>query len=422
MAMDVNWTQNPEQNVTASRDACSAPAQMAMPDWVLAAALHWGLFWGGWYTCPKAGQTSVFRDTHHFEFRGSPALARQILAKNSASGASPPVVPGIADLLLSCGDRGASVAALRALLAPGDRPNESDSLQETFTPALATALTKVQTRLGLPATGAFDPATAAALGVTVHHTEVFPVLHTNSCGAAVQALQGKLGMTASGTFGSTTLTQLRSWQKAHGLAPTGITDTATAVALGLRLATSPPPTATTTADTTTTTADTTTTSDGSTTTATTTTTPPSTTVDPAAPKVMIPLKSGSSGTSVRTLQRALTKAGYRTPVTGSFGSTTTRNLRKFMTDHSLPVSSTLTVAAAHALGLRPVPKVPTSPGAKGEHVVMLQNRLRDAGFVAIVADGTFGTRTKAALKAYQESQGLKVTGILDAKTSASLGW
>jgi len=416
-ALDVNWTQNPLQTVTSPTDACGTAAEHAMPDWVLAQAMHWGLFWGGWYSCPKTGSRSAVRDPHHFEFRGTPDLARRILAKNASPGTPNPPVPATGDLLLSCGDRGVGVATLRALLAPDDRPVESALLADTFTTTLAAALVTVQTRLGLPATGTLDPTTAAALGVTVRHTEVFPVLHQSSCGEPVRALQRALGVPVTGLFTTTTLGQLRTWQRGHGLAPTGITDTATAAALGLRVTASGGGSGTTTTTSSTTTSSTTTSSTTTSTTSSTTTT----TVDPSEPMVTVPLKPGARSASVTALQEALTAAGYPTPAVGRFGSATAASLRRFKADAGLPITSTLTMAAAQLLGLTPVPSVPTRPGQRGEHVQLLQIALRAEGF-AIAADGRFGPGTKAALKIHQQRTGVKVTGILDAATAKTFGW
>jgi len=121
------------------------------------------------------------------------------------------------------------------------------------------------------------------------------------------------------------------------------------------------------------------------------------------------------------LQHALTAAGYPTKATGFFGGVTSSRLKKFKKDHGMPATSTLTAAAAQALGLTPVPKVPTVYGEKGEHVVMLQDALRARGFV-ISNDGRFGPGTRQALRTFQAEAGLKVTGKLDAATAKALGW
>ena len=87
----------------------------------------------------------------------------------------------------------------------------------------------------------------------------------------------------------------------------------------------------------------------------------------------------------------------------------------------MSATSTLTVAAAQALGLTPVPKVSTVYGEKGEHVVMIQDALRARGF-AIANDGRFGPGTRQALRTVQAEAGLKVTGKFDAATATVLGW
>lgn len=401
LAVDVNYTANPLQQVYHSTDACAANVKMNIPDWVLKTAQHWGMFWGGWYSCPKAGQRSVFKDPHHFEFRGTPDTAAAIIAKNTAEDAVRAWVPELEDLLLSCGDRGASVLRIRQLLPDAYRPSEVASAQTTYTATLASAVARWQADHDLPPTGVFDAATATALGLTVRHTEVFPVLHLHSCGDAVKALQSKLGLTVTGTFGTTTMNTLRSWQVTNRLPPTGVTDTRTAKALGLRLATPEPPTSTTLPD-----------SSGD---------PPTGSTDPPILRAAIPLSYGARNASVSALQRALTAAGYPTAVTGRFGTTTLRNLRAFQTANKLRVSSTLSLAAAQLLGLVPRPKLPVRYGQSGDHVRLVQRALRDRG-VNLRVDGRFGSATRRAVVAFQRSAGIKVTAVVDSATARALGW
>jgi peptidoglycan hydrolase-like protein with peptidoglycan-binding domain len=54
-----------------------------------------------------------------------------------------------------------------------------------------------------------------------------PVLAVGSRGGPVRTLQQLVGVSADGIFGPVTEKALRSWQAAHGLAPTGIADAAT---------------------------------------------------------------------------------------------------------------------------------------------------------------------------------------------------
>ena len=239
LAVDLNYSTNSLQTADDPTDACSAQVQHAVPNWVLAAAMHWGLYWGGWYSCSGSSALSAVRDPHHFEYRGTPELAQAILAKNTGTipgkKAAKATVPKIAELFLACGDAGDSVVRLRKLLPRSYRPREASIQNEVFTPRLTTALARWQRDRGLPITGALDPQTAEALGVTVKHREVFPVLHLHSCGEAVRVLQNALGIEATGTFDAATMVALRNWQSAHGLGPTGVVDTATAAAIGLEV-------------------------------------------------------------------------------------------------------------------------------------------------------------------------------------------
>ena len=60
-------------------------------------------------------------------------------------------------------------------------------------------------------------------------------------------------------------------------------------------------------------------------------------------------------------------------------------------------------------------------GGNAEHVKAVQQALKDQGFDPGPIDGVMGGKTKAALKDYQQKEGLKATGQLDAETSAKLG-
>lgn len=72
----------------------------------------------------------------------------------------------------------------------------------------------------------------------------------------------------------------------------------------------------------------------------------------------------------------------------------------------------------------PVPE-PTKPtlrtGSRGEDVRILQENLRQLGFLNDTADGIFGTNTNAAVRNFQKAQGLSVDGVVGAGTWAALG-
>ncbi len=57
---------------------------------------------------------------------------------------------------------------------------------------------------------------------------------------------------------------------------------------------------------------------------------------------------------------------------------------------------------------------------KSPDVAAAQRALKQAGFDPGSADGMMGTRTRQALRDYQQSKGLKVTGNLDDETRQAL--
>ncbi|MFZ4812184.1 MAG: peptidoglycan-binding protein, partial [Ilumatobacteraceae bacterium] len=91
LAVDLNTTANPELTYSGinGATACSTPIRSDIPMWVVRAAERWGLYWGGYgwnggCSTPTQWRASILRDTMHFEFRGTPAIARAIAARNAS--------------------------------------------------------------------------------------------------------------------------------------------------------------------------------------------------------------------------------------------------------------------------------------------------------------------------------------------------
>ncbi len=61
-----------------------------------------------------------------------------------------------------------------------------------------------------------------------------------------------------------------------------------------------------------------------------------------------------------------------------------------------------------------------SVGDRGSHVLILQRRLHARGFEPGPVDSVFGSQTREAVKAFQESRGLKATGVVDETTWKAL--
>lgn len=60
-------------------------------------------------------------------------------------------------------------------------------------------------------------------------------------------------------------------------------------------------------------------------------------------------------------------------------------------------------------------------GSSGAQVKTLQTKLNNWGYDAGTVDGIFGSKTQAAVKRFQQKNGLVVDGIVGAKTAAALG-
>ena len=60
-------------------------------------------------------------------------------------------------------------------------------------------------------------------------------------------------------------------------------------------------------------------------------------------------------------------------------------------------------------------------GSSGEQVRIMQEKLKRWGYYDGAVDGIFGSRTAAAVRDFQRSNGLRVDGIVGAQTLAALG-
>ena len=60
-------------------------------------------------------------------------------------------------------------------------------------------------------------------------------------------------------------------------------------------------------------------------------------------------------------------------------------------------------------------------GSSGTQVRTLQTKLNNWGYDAGTVDGIFGSKTQAAVKRFQQKNGLVVDGIVGSKTAAALG-
>lgn len=149
------------------------------------------------------------------------------------------------------------------------------------------------------------------------------------------------------------------------------------------------------------------------------------------------LYSGSRGDAVKALQSALKELGFYTgAVDGSYGAGTRSAVIAFQKMNGLNQSGTAD-SASQTLLFEGKPKnskgkttavktvsyvegAPISSGSRGDAVSRLQTRLKELGYYTGAVDGSAGSGTVSAVKAFQKKNGLKQTGTADANTQALL--
>jgi peptidoglycan hydrolase-like protein with peptidoglycan-binding domain len=135
---------------------------------------------------------------------------------------------------------------------------------------------------------------------------------------------------------------------------------------------------------------------------------------------------GASGEIVRRIQAALVQKGVPTAVDGGYGASTQTSVQTFQQKSALPVTGVVDTATASALGIysvgggQPVAWTSLAKGSTGDAVRSVQVALNNAGY-PLLADGSFGTLTENAVKAYQTAHALAATGIVDAAMADLLG-
>ncbi|ADY57486.1 Peptidoglycan-binding domain 1 protein [Syntrophobotulus glycolicus DSM 8271] len=154
---------------------------------------------------------------------------------------------------------------------------------------------------------------------------------------------------------------------------------------------------------------------------------PSAPARPARTQSCPTLREGSRGASVRELQTLLSNHGFNPgPIDGIFGPRTRAAVVSFQTSKGLSPDGIVGPRTWAALGVNctssPSTKCPTlRRGSRGSSVRTLQTRLNNQGFNPGPIDGIFGSRTQAAVIAFQNSRCLSPDGIVGRKTWAALG-
>ena len=141
---------------------------------------------------------------------------------------------------------------------------------------------------------------------------------------------------------------------------------------------------------------------------------------------------GCTGDAVKTLQDKLNALGYNSGnVDGIFGAKTYAAVTAFQKANSLGVDGIVgKLTWGKLYGVSPAMPVETttvvgrpmvSYGSRGDAVRKLQELLNALGYDCGSVDGIFGSKTKAAVLAFQKANGLGVDGIVGPLTWAKLG-
>ena len=138
------------------------------------------------------------------------------------------------------------------------------------------------------------------------------------------------------------------------------------------------------------------------------------------------LKLNDSGSAVRDLQSDLTTLGYYwAEITGNFGSKTESAVKSFQKKNGLTADgvagaktlNAIAAAVGNAGGSSASSSLSTLKlNSKGDAVAQMQTDLKALGYYTAEITGNFGSKTEAAVKAFQKKNGLTDDGIAGKKT------
>jgi peptidoglycan hydrolase-like protein with peptidoglycan-binding domain len=147
------------------------------------------------------------------------------------------------------------------------------------------------------------------------------------------------------------------------------------------------------------------------------------------------LQLGDAGPEVMKLQKDLKQAGFFQggEPTGYFGETTEAAVIRFQQTNQLGVDGIAgneTLAALNSYlrgGKRPstpttVPCGEMRNGCAGDNVYWLQAKLVSLGYYNGQPDGEFGDRTETAVRDFQSTVGLPITGVVTAQTQSTIDY
>ena len=146
---------------------------------------------------------------------------------------------------------------------------------------------------------------------------------------------------------------------------------------------------------------------------------------------------GDKGDAVKKVQKRLIALGYLSDggADGSYGNQTKNAVKEFQSRNGLSVTGNVNSSTLKKLNSSDAKKASSSSssssskksdgtcsvGDKGDAVKKVQKRLISLGYLASGgADGDYGNKTKKAVQAFQQRNGLSVTGNVNSKTLSKL--
>ena len=137
------------------------------------------------------------------------------------------------------------------------------------------------------------------------------------------------------------------------------------------------------------------------------------------------LRKGATGSAVKELQTKLKKLGfYNASIDGDYGDTTVAAVKAFQKKYNLTADGVagsetlkkLDSAYKNADSNTSTDDDSLRKGATGTAVKTLQTNLKKLGFYTAYVDGSFGSTTESAVKAFQKKYGLTADGVAGSAT------
>ncbi len=137
------------------------------------------------------------------------------------------------------------------------------------------------------------------------------------------------------------------------------------------------------------------------------------------------LRKGATGSAVKNLQTKLKKLGfYNASIDGDYGDTTVAAVKAFQKKYNLTADGVagsetlkkLDTAYKNADSNTSTDDDSLRKGATGTAVKTLQTNLKKLGFYTAYVDGSFGSTTERAVKAFQKKYGLTADGVAGSAT------